>query len=206
MDVQEITSENNAQEKTIDNLNHEPKTENLIMRNNKNRIKNFLNRKYEDLMASKKPKTDIKGVHKINKKKIFVMNIEWSITENILEKFFSKFGQVTKSKIIRDIITKKTDYPRNSQGYGYVHFEREESVAKALNAKPEDLVLKDRQMIIEEFVEKATPEFHKKNLCDEFSKNIVPDDSYINVLPTDVLMNIFTGLCLRDLCMIERGF
>ena len=38
---------------------------------------------------------------KINKKRIFVENIEWSVHENLFEKFFSKFGTVKKSKIIR---------------------------------------------------------------------------------------------------------
>ena len=201
------TNETNSKMEATDGNKEQPKTENLIMRNNKIRIKNFLNRKYDELMASKKPKIQEEAAEKINKKKIFIMNIEWSVTEKVLEKFFSKFGQVTKSKIIRNIVTHDiTEHPRSSMGYGYIKFESEASIVKVFAAQPEELILKDRQMNIEEFIEKTPSNFDRRNLCDEFGKSMVPDDSLVNTLPTDILMNIFSELCLRDLCMIERGF
>ena len=41
-------------------------------------------------------------------KKLFVSNIDYSVNENILTNHFSKYGQVSKCKIIRNGITNKS--------------------------------------------------------------------------------------------------
>lgn len=66
-------------------------------------------------------------------KKIFVGNLSWKATEDILRPLFEAFGEVVSIKIITD------QYTGKSKGFGFVEMDSAESAAKAieeLNDKP----------------------------------------------------------------------
>lgn len=66
-------------------------------------------------------------------KKIFVGNLSWKVTEDILKPLFEAYGKVVSVKIISDPYTGK------SKGFGFVEMETSESASEAiqeLNDKP----------------------------------------------------------------------
>lgn len=66
-------------------------------------------------------------------KKIFVGNLSWKATEEILKPLFEAYGTVVSIKIITD------QYTGKSKGFGFVEMETAEEAAKAiqeLNDKP----------------------------------------------------------------------
>ncbi|KAL4611719.1 hypothetical protein ACB092_08G145600 [Castanea dentata] len=72
--------------------------------------------------------------------KLFVKDISFSTTEETLAEAFSKFGEVTEAKIIRDKVRNR------SKGYGYVSFAKEDEAKRALTdmngkARLHDLLL-----------------------------------------------------------------
>ncbi|KAI3992116.1 hypothetical protein MKX01_015007 [Papaver californicum] len=60
-------------------------------------------------------------------RKVFVGGLPWSVTEDILTDYFSKFGDVVESTIVRDKITGHT------KGFGFILFSKSSSVDKALD-------------------------------------------------------------------------
>ncbi len=67
------------------------------------------------------------------KKKIFVGNLSWKVTEDILKPLFEAHGAVVSIKIITD------QYTGKSKGFGFVEMETAEGAEKAiaeLNDKP----------------------------------------------------------------------
>lgn len=66
-------------------------------------------------------------------KKIFVGNLSWKVTEEILKPLFEAFGNVVSVKIVVD------QYTGKSKGFGFVEMETPEAASKAiseLNDKP----------------------------------------------------------------------
>lgn len=66
-------------------------------------------------------------------KKIFVGNLSWKATEEMLKQLFEAFGEVVSVKIIKDQYTDK------SKGFGFVEMRDAEGAEKAireLNDKP----------------------------------------------------------------------
>lgn len=66
-------------------------------------------------------------------KKIFVGNLSWKATEDMLRQAFEAFGKVISAKIITD------QYTGKSKGFGFVEMETAEGAEKAiqeLNDKP----------------------------------------------------------------------
>lgn len=66
-------------------------------------------------------------------KKIFVGNLSWKATEDMLKQLFEAFGEVVSVKIIKDQYTDK------SKGFGFVEMRDAEGAEKAireLNDKP----------------------------------------------------------------------
>ena len=92
------------------------------------------------------------------------------------------------------------------KGFGYIEFCDERDALKLLDVKPHELVLKDRNMIVSQFIQKSKPT-KKKHLstCKQQEDTTTDQESLINNLPADLLTNIFANLCLRDLCIVERG-
>ena len=144
------------------------------------------------------PKTKLD--EKILKNRVFLKNLEWLVHENLLKKFFSRFGPIRSTRIIRD------DESR-SKGFGYVEFKNEKDAISLLSAHPSELMLKERQIVVQPFVEKAKPIVKKENKRINASANeIVENADYINKLPPDLLLIIFSWISLKDLCNTERGF
>eukprot|EP01101_Sappina_pedata_P007091 TRINITY_DN3686_c0_g1_i1.p1 TRINITY_DN3686_c0_g1~~TRINITY_DN3686_c0_g1_i1.p1 ORF type:complete len:477 (+),score=80.03 TRINITY_DN3686_c0_g1_i1:48-1433(+) len=74
---------------------------------------------------------------------IFVASLSHATSESVLAQFFSNlFGEVAKSKIVRD----PSGY---SQPYAFVQFTTDESAERALAAAEEELVLEGRRLRIE---------------------------------------------------------
>ena len=125
--------------------------------------------------------------------------------ENLLSRFFSKYGKIKKAKVIRDSHTNK------SKGFGYIEFFEENSASEMLkNANPADLTLKERLMTIHQFEKKVKPSNNRSRQPQSKTENLniqeeKPQGLHINDLPVDVLTNIFSKLCIRDLCLVEQG-
>jgi len=60
-------------------------------------------------------------------KKIFVGNLAWAVSEDLLNSTFSKFGEIEDLRIILDRETGK------SKGFGFITFKDKESVQKAID-------------------------------------------------------------------------
>ncbi|KAH0789958.1 Glycine-rich RNA-binding protein RZ1A [Histomonas meleagridis] len=61
---------------------------------------------------------------------IHIGNLSWNVTEDQLRDAFAEFGNIIETRIPRD--------NRNrSRGFGFVHFEKEESVQKAIDGMNE---------------------------------------------------------------------
>jgi cold-inducible RNA-binding protein len=86
---------------------------------------------------------------KIVNNKLYVGNLEYSITDEDLEKLFSTEGSVTSAKVIRD--------PEgNSKGFGFVEMGNEEEATKAIE-KYNKSIFKDRSI----FVNAARPQANR---------------------------------------------
>jgi RNA recognition motif-containing protein len=163
-----------------------------------------------DCAASNSNSTSLSQISiKLNKKKLFVQNIEWKVHENMLNKLFNKFGKVKKCKIIRN-------NQKMPKGFGTVEYYSEVDAANALAAKPDELFLNGRQMSITYYREKAKINNKKKKIkiaTDDDAKQEKQEpigfstekSTSVCDLPYNVLVNIFSRLCLRDLCIIEQG-
>lgn len=143
---------------------------------------------------------------KVNEKRLFILNINYEVHENLLERFLSKFGRIKKVKIIRDEKNK-------SKGIGYAEFFDEKDAQKAHeNARPADLMLKERQMTLIPYVKMHKKPRIKRIVLDDQTNQLDTDtrnqttnkEININELPVDVLINILKQLCLRDLCVAEQ--
>jgi RNA recognition motif-containing protein len=86
---------------------------------------------------------------KIVNKKLFVGNLEYSITDENLQELFSSEGKVIYSKVIRSL-------EGNSKGFGFVEMETEEEAAKAIE-KYNESTFRDRTI----FVNEAKPQSNK---------------------------------------------
>lgn len=62
----------------------------------------------------------------VNKKKLFVGNISYDVTDELLADHFAQVGQVESSKIIIDKMTGR------SKGFGFVEMSTEEEAQKAI--------------------------------------------------------------------------
>lgn len=69
----------------------------------------------------------------MDKNKIFVGSLPWSINETSLKELFSQFGEITEAIVITDRDTGR------SKGFGFVTFTNEESAQKALEMSGKDV-------------------------------------------------------------------
>ena len=63
----------------------------------------------------------------MEKNKIFVGSLPWSINSDSLKELFSQYGEITEAVVITDRETGR------SKGFGFVTFASEESAQKALD-------------------------------------------------------------------------
>jgi len=69
----------------------------------------------------------------MDKNKIFVGSLPWSINNDSLKELFSKYGEVTEAVVIMDRETQK------SKGFGFVTFATPESAQKALEMSGQEV-------------------------------------------------------------------
>ncbi len=175
------------------------------------RLKIFLSERLKKLHTDLKDNglESCESVSELNNDlRIFVKKIDFQISEKILGKFFSKFGEVSKAKIYRD--TKVSGgFKLESKGCGWVKFVQESGFAKALAAEPSQLLLKNRIMIVDRFqktkINFKTNEYIKEDLVSLDLAIKHNKMAHVNSLPVDVLTTIFSELCIRDLCIVEQG-
>lgn len=62
----------------------------------------------------------------MDKKKLYVGNLPWSMTDQSLKEMFAAVGEVTEAVVIMD------KYTSRSKGFGFVTFAKEEDAEKAV--------------------------------------------------------------------------
>lgn len=63
----------------------------------------------------------------MNKKKLFIGNLPWSIDSEQLNEIFSKFGKIVEAVVITE------RHSGRSKGFGFVEYETEEAAQKAVD-------------------------------------------------------------------------
>jgi RNA recognition motif-containing protein len=76
-----------------------------------------------------------------NKKKLFVGNLPWSMTEDGIRDLFSEFGEITQVSLITDRMTGR------SKGFAFVEF-AEEASASAAVAKMNGFRVEERELVV----------------------------------------------------------
>lgn len=106
---------------------------------------------------------------------IFIKNLDKSIDNKIMYDTFSTFGNILSCKVAQD-------EEGNSKGYGFVHFESEESATNAI-AKVNGMLLNGKKVFVGRFVPRNEREknmgektrrftnVYIKNLSDEFDND-----------------------------------
>lgn len=69
----------------------------------------------------------------MSQKKIYVGNLSYNISQDDLSDFFSKFGDITETKLISDFETGR------SKGFAFIEFETQEAAQNALEANGTEL-------------------------------------------------------------------
>lgn len=69
----------------------------------------------------------------MDKNKVFVGSLPWSINNDSLKELFSQFGEVTEAVVIMDRETQK------SKGFGFVTFSTPEAAQKALSLSGQEV-------------------------------------------------------------------
>lgn len=69
----------------------------------------------------------------MDKKKLFVGSLPWSVTSDQLKELFSQYGEITEAVVISDRNTGR------SKGFGFVTFANEEDAQKALEMNGKDV-------------------------------------------------------------------
>jgi RNA recognition motif-containing protein len=77
----------------------------------------------------------------MDKKKLFVGNLPWSINEQSLKDLFSPFGEISEAIIINDRDTGR------SKGFGFVTFVNEADAEKAL-AEMAEKEIENRKIVV----------------------------------------------------------
>lgn len=76
-----------------------------------------------------------------NKKKLFVGNLPWSMTQDGIQELFSEFGEITQVSLITDRMTGR------SKGFAFVEFAEEASAAAAIE-KMAGFRLEERELVV----------------------------------------------------------
>lgn len=77
----------------------------------------------------------------MDKKKLYVGNLPWSINDQSLKELFSQFGEVTEAVVISDRATGR------SKGFGFVTFANEADAERAV-AEMEGKEIENRKVIV----------------------------------------------------------
>lgn len=150
--------------------------------------------------------------------KLFINYIPSKTHERELEKFFSEFGPTSEVSIWRNRETKQ------SLGKGSVGFLNEKDAQKCLksaqgglcfngnylvvdylkrNSRTRDKPIRNDQPARVSIREKTTSNVNLENKSNSPVGHL--GEIHINDLPYHVFVQIFSNLCLRDLCTVEKG-
>lgn len=77
----------------------------------------------------------------MDKNKLFIANLPWSVTSDSLKELFSQFGEVLEAQIITDRSSGR------SKGFGFVTFSSEEDAQKAIN-EMNDKEIDGRKLVV----------------------------------------------------------
>ena len=77
----------------------------------------------------------------MDKKKLFIGNLPWSINEQSLKDMFSQFGEISEVVVIND------RYTGRSKGFGFVTFVNEADAEKAI-AEMAEKEVENRKIIV----------------------------------------------------------
>ncbi|CAH1801883.1 unnamed protein product [Owenia fusiformis] len=152
--------------------------------------------------------------------KIFVGNISYRVQREELAEFFSKFGKVVHSYVVKDHVK------RWSRGIGFITFASQDGVKKSLGASDEELTLDGRLMRVKpseesqrvnrhkvtksvlQHIEDTTSQCQDNEQMQETSPDMAvqfpQDPTNITSLTDDALLTIFSYLDVRHKIKIER--
>ncbi|XP_048252320.1 F-box/LRR-repeat protein 3-like [Haliotis rufescens] len=151
-------------------------------------------------------------------RKIFVGNVGYWVSWQQLKDFFSKFGTVTYTHIVKDHLKKR---PR---GIAFVSFATEEEADSVLQATREELELEGRNLRVHRAEESKRTTFKKftgipdlTTQDEDAAKSTVPETNrhpdpmmqsgagtQVNDLCDDLLLNIMTFLSIKGRITLER--
>ncbi|MDO8610199.1 MAG: RNA-binding protein [bacterium] len=77
----------------------------------------------------------------MDKKKLYVGNLPWSVTNDSLRELFAQYGEITEATIISD------KYSGRSKGFGFVTFVNEADAEKAI-AEMTDKDIEGRKIVV----------------------------------------------------------
>lgn len=107
-------------------------------------------------------------VRKSGKGNIFVKNLDESMDTRLLRDTFAPFGKIISCKLAQDENGK-------SLGYGFVHFEAEESATKAIE-QVDGMTIAGKKISVELFIKKADREKEEEKVfCNIYVKNLKED-------------------------------
>lgn len=69
----------------------------------------------------------------MDKNKLFVAGLPWSINNDSLRELFASYGEITEAIVITDRETQR------SKGFGFVTFKNQEDASKALDMNGKDI-------------------------------------------------------------------
>jgi len=69
----------------------------------------------------------------MDKNKLFVGGLPWSVNNDSLKAFFDSYGEIVEAIVINDRMSGR------SKGFGFVTFAKEEDAQKALEANGKDI-------------------------------------------------------------------
>jgi len=77
----------------------------------------------------------------MDKKKLYVGNLPWSLNNDSLKELFAQFGEITEAVVIMD------RYSGRSKGFGFVTFANEADAEKAI-AEMADKEVEGRKIVV----------------------------------------------------------
>ena len=83
-------------------------------------------------------------------KKLFVRNLDWTLTEEQVHAYFSQFGEIASVKLPLDKFGRK-------RGFGFVEYMNEEDAQKALAEANEKTIAPSERLINVSFAEQRKP-------------------------------------------------
>lgn len=159
-------------EKAIENLNYEL----------------FMGRPIRIMWSQRDP-----SLRKSGRGNIFIKNLEKSINQKELYDTFSFFGKILSCKIAMDD-------NGNSKGYGFVHFEKEESAEDAIKKINEKLI-RNRMVYVGKFI----PRSDRKSASGKLTFNNIYVKNFSLDLTDEQLRELFAEFGEIKSCCVQKN-